>query len=515
MSEIELKFLVDKEAAKRLRSILRKNRSKKSRIRTRRLRSIYFDTDDQALHNAGFSVRLRRDGDDWLQTVKTRTAVRAGLSNVEEFEGPAPGKRFCMDAIPDEQARQRVRDIASCASLKPVCETVMNRTSGIISDGNGTRAELSVDIGRVVAGDRRAKFCEAEIELIEGEVAALYLMASDLLRGEDFSFSRLSKSDRGYLLAAEGRIDGDHLPRKAATVALEPGQSVWSARRDIFRECLDQIVMNIDAIHATDDPEGPHQLRVGLRRLRSALFIFHSVTAKSDGRRLEREVRWLGRKVGALRDRDVAVIDIVEPHERSHPDGKGITALKKSLEKDAAATRGKVRRLLGRRRVHRLLFEIARVSETPLAAGRKKAGKGLETCVDLPELMVEALNRSWEPTVKLGDEIDHLSVEARHELRKDLKKLRYVTEFSAPLFAGDRYQAFLKQLKQLQDVFGHLNDVAMITGIFADEQGPAGRGKGKKAIAGILQERQAMARQDWKKAQALWAGLEDAGTYWT
>jgi triphosphatase len=62
--------------------------------------------------------------------------------------------------------------------------------------------------------------------------------------------------------------------------------------------------------------------------------------------------------------------------------------------------------------------------------------------------------------MKRGKRIDSLDAEGLHELRKELKKLRYSVELLAPLHSGKRQRAFLKALKTLQDDFGALNDAA-------------------------------------------------------
>ena len=57
-------------------------------------------------------------------------------------------------------------------------------------------------------------------------------------------------------------------PSNAQDVALDAAQTTEQAARDILRECFDQIATNVLVVRRLDDAEGPHLLRVGLRRLR-------------------------------------------------------------------------------------------------------------------------------------------------------------------------------------------------------------------------------------------------------
>ena len=85
-------------------------------------------------------------------------------------------------------------------------------------------------------------------------------------------------------------------------------------------------------------PEGPHQLRIGLRRLRSAFSVFSPVLQSPEMTRLNGEARWLGQEVGRLRDLDVVANDIVRREAEAHPDEPGLPALADALSRQAAGT---------------------------------------------------------------------------------------------------------------------------------------------------------------------------------
>ena len=148
------------------------------------------------------------------------------------------------------------------------------------------------------------------------------------------------------------------------TIALDPDQIAEQAARDILRECLDQIATNVVVVRKLDDPEGPHQLRIGLRRLRSAFSVFAPVLESPEMARLNDEARWLGQEVGRLRDLDVVANDIVRREAEAHPDEPGLPALADALSRQAGELRDHLRKLLAEARVQAFLIDLARFVET-------------------------------------------------------------------------------------------------------------------------------------------------------
>jgi inorganic triphosphatase YgiF len=203
MTEIELKFVIDEPMAGRLWTRAKELKLVSGGRKTRTLRSVYLDTPKHVLKNAGITLRLRRVGRRWTQTVKTKAKLHGGLSQVDELESPAPGGRLCLEAIPDASVRDEIIRRVNGSPLQPVFETVMKRTASELSLGEGTRAELTIDVGEIRAEGRSAELREAEIEFVEGRRADLFDIAHALFPDGGLRFSRVSKAARGYLLAGE------------------------------------------------------------------------------------------------------------------------------------------------------------------------------------------------------------------------------------------------------------------------------------------------------------------------
>ncbi len=511
MSETELKFVLDEATSSVIWTRVKALKLGSGRVTTRMLRSVYLDTPKHDLRGAGIALRLRRDGRRWLQTVKTGRQLHGGLSQVGEVESPAPGGRLSLATIPDEAVRDEVLRHIEGQSLLPVCETVIRRSSREICLTDGTRAELAVDVGEIKADGRSAELREVEIELLEGNPAGLFDIAQALFPEGGLRFSRLSKSARGYLLADQGWIDPPQAPRNAESVDVSAGQIAEQAARDILRECLDQIAMNYVAVRELDDAEGPHQLRVGLRRLRSVFSVYEPVLASPEMKRLGEEARWLGQEVGRLRDLDVVANEMVRREAGLHPDEADLASLADMLAARAGHQRAELRQLLIGRRAQAFLLDLARFTETRGWLVPEDFGQTLRLAMPVTELAAESLARCWKKVARRAKDIEALDVEQRHALRKALKKLRYAGEFFASLYPAKRVKPFVKHLKQMQAVFGDLNDAATVRTLLA---GDAVAEASPRAVGWMVGASQARAEYGWAGAKALWRDLEETRPFW-
>src|SRR5262249_2678050 len=152
--------------------------------------------------------------------------------------------------------------------LKPLFETRVHRTVYPVAN-NGRAIALTLDRGTIRTGARSAPLCEIELELQRGQMTDLFDVARELTRALPAQLALESKSERGYELA-----DGEQDARvKTVGVDLAAGTSTREALKIIGRACLKQIVRNKPAL-IKGDPEGVHQMRVGLRRLRTAMSLF-------------------------------------------------------------------------------------------------------------------------------------------------------------------------------------------------------------------------------------------------
>lgn len=515
MKEIELKFLLDETAARHVMAGVKRLAAPQSRAQWRKLTSVYYDTPDHALKAAGIALRLRRMNRRWVQTVKVGAAPRGGLQSVGEWECVAPGGRLALDLVAEPDVRADIEALVGDSDLAPVCETVVRRSTSVLSLEGGASAEVAIDVGEVRAGGASAPLIEAEFELLSGTPGALYELAGMLVPEPALRLSRLSKAGRGYLLAREGVIEPPLVPRFQAAVPLTAEMTAEQAAREVLRECFEQIAINAAVVCASDDPEGPHQLRVGLRRLRSALILFEGPLACPQLGALREGLRTLGRAMGRLRDLEAILGDVVAPLGREHAHEPGFRALAAALGEEAQTERARARAHIRAPHSQAFLLDLARFIETRGWLLSQDLDQTVRLAEPVDQLAARMLDARWRKVEKRAKRIETLGVEARHDLRKALKMMRYVADFAAPLYSKKRVSPFLKSMRRLQTVFGSLNDVAAAHALL---DGPAAPGADSLAVQrasgwviGASLER---SKADWADAKAAWRELSKGDPFW-
>src|SRR5262249_8986411 len=302
--EIELKLRVDPESVTKIRqSEWWRGLGSGSR---KRLQSVYFDTSDRRLRRLDISLRTRTDGRDTIQTVKM-TRPKSGPAVRREWETLVP------DAIPDPslvidpELPQEFRKL-SAPDLQPVFNVDVRRDTRCL-EADRSKIELSIDEGTVTSGEQRQDVREVELELLSGDLTELF---AEVRRLSDVTAGRLharSKSDLGYALVHSAPKHWSRAPALQLTADMTAGD----AFKEIAVNCFKHVTANDDCARLNLDPEGVHQCRVALRRLRSLFKTYRSKIRRKYVEPIDAEVRWLGRALGLARDLDVLRADLLEP----------------------------------------------------------------------------------------------------------------------------------------------------------------------------------------------------------
>lgn len=437
------------------------------RVRPRQtedLVSTYFDTREQALAKAGIALRLRKVGGSFVQTVKVKgpeAETALGLFSHIEVEIPAPDGRLVLDG-PDEQgAFAAIAKASGNAELMPLFETRVSRIIEHLTAPCGGLVELAIDRGEIVAGDHRAAILEAEIELMSGDVTAVFDVARILFRAGPLRFSTANKAARGYQLAATGTADHPVAPRNAGNLRYDANTPIEMVARDVLRDCLSQISLNMVVVAQSDTSEGPHQLRVGLRRLRTALDLLGPSLGGTAIQSLSDKARDFGYIVGSLRDIDVLIDDVMGPETESSLDAPARTAVLLVLNEQRRAIRENVRAALAGPEVVDFVLDLMHLIEAQGWLEPSDYSQTTRLAAPIAAVAPRLMGKHAQKVRKKSRRLRYLNDEALHELRKKLKKLRYATEIFGPIYRNKKVPAYHSSLKALQDTFGSLNDVAM------------------------------------------------------
>ena len=423
----------------------------------KRLRSTYYDTGDFRLRRRGFTLRIREDGERLVQTLKSDgQSPASAVLRRNEWSQPVKSPEPSLPVALDPAIRSAVGPLKS-AELAPAFSTdVMRRTAlvEVAAADNGTALiELALDSGEIRARNRRDTVSELELELVKGPPSALYELAMTLHASAPLRIQTASKAKRGYVLAGGEGYAG----HKAPALALVLGISVDAALGKIFRACADQCAANQDAVLDRGDPEGVHQFRVALRRMRSALVVFKTVLPREDASWLEREARRLIDLLGPARDWDVFIAETLASVRAARPDDETLEHLAAAAEAERARAYEQAEALRAPEYTE-FMLRFGRWIET--AGWRGEANRAV---LDRPlaSLGGRVLDKRHKRVLKLGRGLEQLPDADLHRLRISLKKLRYAGEFFAAQFPDGEPRPYIRTLRRLQDEFGWLNDAAV------------------------------------------------------
>jgi inorganic triphosphatase YgiF len=300
--ETELKLAISPEGERRLEEhpVFRRRASEP---RSERIVTTYFDMPDQDLARRGLSLRVRRAGKKRIQTVKA-SGKDGALKARGEWEWPL------AQEVPDLHLASGTPVAEALASgidgrLETVAITDVVRTSRVV-EHEGATIGAAFDDGAIEAGGASESLHELELELRKGPSGALYRLALALHTATPLSIEVDSKAARGYRLK-------DRAPAQAErpkSTTLDRKVKAAQGLRDIVGDALGHLLAN-RAPALAGDMEGIHQVRVAIRRLRSALRLFDPRLEPHTLSLFQDELKRLGRVIGEARDWDVFCDEMV------------------------------------------------------------------------------------------------------------------------------------------------------------------------------------------------------------
>ena len=200
--ETEIKLRVSRETLAALREHPLLKKRNKSGWSSHPLLNQYFDTLDRDLAQARVALRLRRDGEQVIQTLKSRGQSVAGLSQRNEWDWHLSKAKLDTKKLTDDCWPASLAELDK-KQLKPLFTTDFVREKAEIAWGRGkakTVIEAALDLGKVIAGEGEEEICELELELREGQPAALLELACELAADLPLMPCDISKAERGYRL---------------------------------------------------------------------------------------------------------------------------------------------------------------------------------------------------------------------------------------------------------------------------------------------------------------------------
>jgi inorganic triphosphatase YgiF len=428
--------------------------------------NIYYDTPAQNLRQQSVALRIRRIGGkaqhQWLQTLKTAGRSDSALSRRGEWEVPVASAKLSLSALKSTPWKTVDPDGQIFPALAPMFVTTFKRTSWLVPGVDGSLMEVSLDIGRIVAGPKSVPICELELELMAGQPAALFELAHQISRTMAVLPLNASKAARGYALINDSLSQ----PLSASPPKLSGDLSLTAAAVCVLREMWNQFSTNLNTLGHSDDPEVVHQARVGWRRFRSALRLFNPVL------NVERMPSWEALQpllitLSELRDIDVARLEIL-------PTLADVYSAGDSQRMDAWQSMMNALLLAGKqhRRAVRKALQDPKVGSTLLLAAQ-----WLEELASLTGPFNQKTKhgehlQSWarRRIAHLHDELKGASKNSSssaHRVRIQAKRLRYAVAALQNLLPKRRAERWYRQAASLQLSLGAARDLAQAGAVVA------------------------------------------------
>lgn len=259
------------------------------------------------------------------------------------------------------------------------------------------------------------------------------------------------------------------------------------AFRRIAVHCAEAFSEALAQVQSSDDPRGPHKARVALRRLTTALDVFEPLLRRKRLAGLRAQAKGMFRALGTLRDSDV------------HTEGREAEPGHKGRLRRNAALRGRVRKDLMARKADTFAGRVARLTAPDGEIWRRGTQARAMRAAPLGDFAAGMLGQVWADCQSRGGSVSAMDPATRHEFRKDLKSMRYLAEFFAPLFPALSQDPFGTDFHDIQDALGVLNDYQVALAL--DGRKPPAKLPGKQTRALVA-------------AEAIWLRLTTAPLPW-
>lgn len=420
-----------------------------SQPKRQRIHLTHFDTPDKTLAGLALSVQEKRI------LRKTTLSVAQTTGDLHVWSAPTtPGTFDFATLIDAPDIAEQLAQIAD--SLIPVY-VIETRQRQWVVQIRSAQVKVTLEEGQISTGDgtslRTQGFCEIELQLQQGQPAALYGVArllSRLLRLHPIS-DDLTQRALSFVAAEVAR------PAKANRVKVDADESVIGVFKQLAWLCLKQLQANEGGIFGVSNVEFIHQARVSLRRLRTALRLFSTELPPGFSEKWGLAWRDVGEQLGNARNWDVFYTEILPDMEVDLGNSADVSNLKEFAQTQRKMAHSQAQTWISGR--HYSLTMIA-FCEALLALPNNKATR-------ITDFADKALKKRYKRFCR-GAEVAHtLNSEERHEVRIDLKKLRYTIDFFESLYPRKQLQPFLKGLAETQELLGHMNDLVICESLLA------------------------------------------------
>ena len=296
--EIKLRLLQPKKAEDLLKSsVLAGLVSKKPRKVA--LEAVYYDTTDHQLLSAGFAYRIRKEGRQWVATLKDGGSYRGGLHERQEWNVKQKTWEPNLDVFKESGLAKEWKNLNG-KKLTILFEVTTQRHIQELTLGDGTVVEMAIDTGRVFHEGKQDEIHEVELELLSGSIGSLLELAALLSEVWGLAPERRTKFSRGLALAGLNEEEKGQEP-----IALDDELPAPEGVIQLLIAYTADILSMIEKADSGYDRQWIYDFRVEVRELRSLLALGHPFCPEGEAERWIEKIKECYWETGALREMDV------------------------------------------------------------------------------------------------------------------------------------------------------------------------------------------------------------------
>ncbi len=414
----------------------------------------YFDTEDWAILRAGWTYRCRSRGQKEKLTLKSLDAGDQNVFVREEIEQPLPESEPSRKGkLPKGPVQALLKDIAGSARREQLFRVESQRSVYHVGTPGERSARVELDFDQTtIDAEKRSKkapghmeFTELELELESGDARALETLASLLRDKLELTPAQYSKFERGIQSA------GIKIPQFVAPpvgVELSKDDPVITLLFAYLDHQLRKLKRQQPRAWEGIDPEGVHQMRVAIRRMRAVFRAFRGVLGEDVVAWINGELRWLAKQLGRARDADVIEAEVRDGRQGEPSD------YEKYLQEQTEEAYTSLVTVMESERYAELVSWLERfVDEGPDSRIQEEYGD--LSIADCSKLLVI---RAFTKMRAHGDAI-RADTPARqlHKLRIEAKRFRYLVDFFSTV-QHHKWQDAIDATEELQEVLGQHQD---------------------------------------------------------
>jgi CHAD domain-containing protein len=306
---------------------------------------------------------------------------------------------------------------------------------------------------------------------LEGDAAAVQSLAT-AITGE----LRLSVACTSLAGEALAVVTGVPPAQSTGPAELPPGLGTAAAFAHVA-DHLGGVILHFAPAAASgrDGPEPVHQMRVAVRRLRSAIKVFGRALHCPTVEAADAGLKALAARLAPTRDWDVFLTETAVAITNAFPDEKRLQRLLAAAERRRRGYHEALRAYLGGSEFRGLGIALACLAASQDWHAELDEAQQGELAVPLDDFAARELNRRLKRLVQVDGHLAGLEPPALHAIRLRAKRLRYAAEIFSLLYPAKASSRYLRRLSKLQDRLGTLNDGAVAASLLA-ELGESGGG---------------------------------------